>query len=118
MAFPHLNNVVLILTRNWYFVKFRFSSVGEVFLNAPGMAGDRPPPYDGTVLFRFFFRWAGSKRYKNVTFCNIFSAFLCPFVGQVFPREDPCELELFPRFGVSIFFGWGGVSEDYKNVIL
>ena len=51
-----------------------------------------------------FLGWGGvSERYKNVTFCNIFSAFRFPFVGEVFPRENPCELELFPRFGVSIF---------------
>ena len=65
-----------------------------------------------------FLGWGGvSERYKNVTFCNIFSGFLCPCVGVVYLREDPCELGIFPSFGVLIFLRWGGVFEDCKNVL-
>ena len=90
---------------------------GGVF-DCPRHGGGQAPALRWNRAVSFFFRWGGSKCYKNVTFCNIFSGVLCPCVGVVYLREDPCELGLFPSFGVSIFWCWGGVFEDCKNVIV
>ena len=79
---------------------------------ALGMAGDRPPPYGGTVLFRFSFVGEAPNVTKMLHSVTFLVGFYALQLGRCFGAKTRVNWGSFRVLG----FGFSGVGEVFGKI--